>query len=125
MICRFFSIPDATWALRVGRRYFWHGTKNIKEEDDKYDEQTDVEEEKISDNLSEDSKDTSWKVRIARNQEELDSIDRSTRELLKLETFYNQDPLRYLNAGDSDFEDLDVGHMVNETGFFRRWRVTT
>ena len=55
---------------------------------------------------------------MARNQEELDSIDRSTRELLKLEAFYNQDPLRYLNKGDSYFKDLDVGHVVTETGFF-------
>ena len=35
-----------------------------------------------------------------------------------METFYNQDPLRYLNAEDSDFEDLDMGHVVTETGFF-------
>ena len=121
----FLSIPDATWALRVGRRFFDTGLKNIKEEDDEYDEETIVKEEKISDNLSEDLEDTSWTVRIARNQEELDSIYRSTLELLKLDKFYNQDPLRYLHEGDSDFKDLDVGHMVTKTGVFRRLRVTT
>ena len=36
---------------------------------------------------------------------------------MKLETFYNQDPLRYLNEGDSDFEDLDVGHVVTKAFF--------
>ena len=35
-----------------------------------------------------------------------------------METFYNQDPLRYLNARDSYFEDLDVGHVVTKTGLF-------
>ena len=94
------------------------GLKNIKEEDEDYDEETDVKEEKISDNLSEYLEDTSQTVRIARNQEELDSIDRSTRELLKLETFYNQDPLGYLNVRDSYFEDLDMGHVVTKTGLF-------
>ena len=94
------------------------GLKNLKKEDDEYDKETDVEEEKISGNLSEDSEDTSRIVRIAGNQEELDSIDRSTRELMKLETFYNQDPLQYLNAEDSDVEDLDMGNVVIETVFF-------
>ena len=95
------------------------GLKNIKEEDDEYDEETDVEDDtKPSDDLSQTSEGSSWMVRLARNQEELDSIDRSTRELLKLETFYNQDLLRYLNAVDSDVEDLDVGHVVTKTVFF-------
>ena len=94
------------------------GLKNIKEEDDNYDEETDVKEEKISDNLSEDSEDTSRTIRAARNQEELEIIDQSTRELLKLETFYNQDLLQYLNARDSYFEDLDVGHVVTKKGLF-------
>ena len=50
--------------------------KNLENEDDEYDEDIDFEEEKISDNLSEDSEDTSQTVRIAQNREELDSIDR-------------------------------------------------
>ena len=32
--------------------------------------------------------------------------------------------LRYLNAGDSDFEDVNMGHGVTKTDFFWRWRVT-
>ena len=51
---------------------------------------------------------------MARNKEELDSIDRSTRDLLKLE----QDFLGYLNENDSDFEDGYVGHVVTETVLF-------
>ena len=97
---------------------FDRGLKNIKEEDDEYGEETDVKEEKISDNLSVELEDTSRTVRLARNQEELDSIERSTWELIKLETFYNQEPLHCLNADDSDFEDLDMGHVVTKTGFF-------
>ena len=41
------------------------GLKTIKREDDEYDEEIDVEEEKISGNLSEESEDTSRTVRMA------------------------------------------------------------
>ena len=34
-----------------------------------------------------------------------------------MDKFYNQDPLQYLNAGDSDFKDLDMGHVVIKTVF--------
>ena len=94
------------------------GLKTIKEEDDEYDKETYFKEEKTSDNLSQESEGSSRTVRLARNQEELDSIDRSTRDFMKLETFNKQDSLCYLNAGDSDFEDLDMGHVVTETDFF-------
>ena len=93
------------------------GLSYIKVEDDEYDEETYVEDTEPSDDLSQDSEGSSRTVRLAQNQEELDSIDRWTQELMKLETFYNQDPLRYLNEGDSDFEDLDVGHVVTKADF--------
>ena len=52
------------------------GLKNTKEEDDEYEEETDVEEEKTSDDLSQELEGSSRTVRLARNQDELDSIDR-------------------------------------------------
>ena len=50
----------------------------------------------------------SWSVRLARNKDELDSINRLTQDLLNLE----QDFLVYLN--ESDIEDVYVGHEVTE-----------
>ena len=67
--------------------------------------------------MSQDLEGSSRTVRLAQNQEELDIIDRLTRELMKLDTFFNLDPLRYLNEGYSDFEDLEVGHVVTEKFF--------
>ena len=84
------------------------GLNKVKVEEDDYDE------------MSQASKRSSQAVRLARNQEKMNSIDRLIQELLKLE----QNFLRYLNDNDSDFEDVGVGHVVTETGlFFWRWRV--
>lgn len=91
----------------------------IKVEDDDYDKETDVEDEtKKLEYLSQALVGLSRVFILAWNQEELDSIDWSTRYLLKLEKFYNQDPLRYLNENDSYFEDVDMGHVVIKTVFF-------
>ena len=53
-------------------------------------------------------------------------MDRATQELRKLETFYNKDPMRYLDETndflyrnlDKDFEDTDVGNIIFESGFY-------
>ena len=53
-------------------------------------------------------------------------MDRATRELRKLETFYNKDPMRYLDETNDfldrdlneDFEVSDVGNIVFQSGFY-------
>ena len=53
-------------------------------------------------------------------------MDRATRELRKLENFYNKDPMRYLDETNDfldrdlneDFEASDVGNMVFDYGFY-------
>ena len=59
-------------------------------------------------------------------------MDRATRKLCKLETFYNKDPMQYLDETNDfldrdlnkDFEASDVGNMVFKSVFFLQSKVT-
>ena len=58
-----------------------------------------VKEESESDSDSVYSKETQSEreIRHSENRREIAGLDRATRELKKLETFYNKDPMQYLD----------------------------